>query len=67
MPREANLARKISKKPEKDILERVSKRKSMPQILKLARIGHTGESLQKKSMPREAKKACEKEKGHTRG
>ena len=48
MPWEANLARKISKRPEKGILERTSKRKSMPRILKLARKGHTRESEQEK-------------------
>ncbi|MBQ1172321.1 MAG: hypothetical protein IIX48_06970 [Lachnospiraceae bacterium] len=42
------MARKISKKPEKGIPERASKRKSMPWELKLARKGHTQEIGQKK-------------------
>lgn len=52
MPREANLARKMNKKPERGIPKRVSKRKSMPRKLKLARKGHTRESKQgKKYVP----------------
>lgn len=64
MPREANLARKMNKKPERGIPKRVSKRKSMPRKLKLARKGHTRESEQeKKYAPRSQKDMQKRKKG----
>lgn len=70
MPREANLARKISKKHEKGIPESRSKKNSMPREVKIVckkeKRAYQGVEAREKVCPEKPKRHAKKKKGHTR-